>query len=68
MAKNLSWFSALEPFSDPIGTDRGSGFLFLRVFFMRTGIHLARKRSEPKTQPVMTSQVLIGAPGPDRPS
>ncbi|MGO9392137.1 hypothetical protein, partial [Rhodoblastus sp.] len=28
-------------FSDPIESDPGSSFLFLRVFFMRTGIHFA---------------------------
>jgi hypothetical protein len=28
-------------FSDPIESGRGSGFLFIRAFFTRTGIHFA---------------------------
>jgi protein-disulfide isomerase len=36
---------ATRAFSDPIESDRGSSFLFLRVFLTRTGIRFAGKRS-----------------------
>jgi hypothetical protein len=35
----------VRAYSDPIELDLGSSFLFLRVFFTRTGIHFAGKRS-----------------------
>jgi hypothetical protein len=44
--------SPAKAFRDPIESDRDSRFLFLRVFFTRTGIHFAGKRSEAFRDPV----------------
>jgi hypothetical protein len=47
--------------SVPIESERGSGFLIRRVFFTRTGIHFARKRSNPSLAMKLVLQLGLGA-------